>query len=129
MKTIALPQPRLYFVNAAVDGALIGGASLVTFVLLRLLYTADRTPAVITLGAQLLWLGNWPHFAASSYRLYHTRENVAQYPVTALVIPFVGVFYLLRLARQQSVQLGFVCPLCGPSLYEPQHRRLLYHGE
>ncbi|HJT79048.1 MAG TPA: hypothetical protein VJ739_17765 [Gemmataceae bacterium] len=89
MKTIPLPQPRLYFVNAAVDCALIGGASLLTFVLLRLLYTADRTPAVITLGAQLLWLGNWPHFAASSYRLYHTRANVAQYPVTALVIPFV----------------------------------------
>lgn len=81
--------PRLYFVNAPVDYALIGGASILTFVLMWFFYTAERTPAVMTLAAQLLWLCNWPHFAASSYRLYHTRDHIRQYPVTALVVPWV----------------------------------------
>jgi hypothetical protein len=88
-KAAAPPAPRPYFVNAPVDYALIGGASVLTFVLMALFHTADRTPVVMTLAAQLLWLCNWPHFAASSYRLYHTRDNIRQYPVTALVIPWV----------------------------------------
>lgn len=33
------------------------------------------------------WVINWPHFSASSYRLYHSRGNLLQYPVTALAIP------------------------------------------
>jgi hypothetical protein len=88
-RAAAPPAPRLYFVNAPVDYAVIGGASILAFVLMYFFYTADRTPVVMTLAAQLLWLCNWPHFAASSYRLYHTRDNIRQYPVTALVVPWV----------------------------------------
>jgi hypothetical protein len=102
----APPPTRPYFINAPVDFALIGGASILAFVLMWLFYTAERTPAVMTLGAQLLWLGNWPHFAASSYRLYHTRDNVRQYPVTALVIPWV-------------VLAGVVGSLLSPGLIAP----------
>ena len=36
-----------------------------------------------------MWICNWPHFSATSYRLYSSRDNIAQFPVTALVIPFV----------------------------------------
>jgi len=41
----------------------------------------------------------FPHFAATNYRLYHNKENIRQYPITALVIPWVilagmiGSFY------------------------------------
>ncbi|MBI4423841.1 MAG: hypothetical protein HY554_08945 [Elusimicrobia bacterium] len=83
-------QP-LYFVNAFVDFALIGGLSIATFTLLRLFYTGERTSDIITLSVQLAWICNWPHASATIYRLYGSRENVAQYPMTALVIPWVVV--------------------------------------
>jgi hypothetical protein len=37
----------------------------------------------------LAWLCNWPHFSATNYRLYHARANILQYPMTALVIPWI----------------------------------------
>lgn len=80
---------RLYFVSGPVDYLLIGVLSIVTFVLLRIFYTGDRTNAVITLALQFAWIVNWPHFAATSYRLYHSKANVDQYPMTALAIPWV----------------------------------------
>jgi hypothetical protein len=79
----------LYFINAPVDYALIGGLSIVTFVLVRAFYVPERTNSVYLLGAQLLWVCNWPHFAATSYRLYHSRDNIMQYPMTALVTPWL----------------------------------------
>jgi hypothetical protein len=104
--TLPLPSRRLYFVSAPVDFLLVGGASIIAFVLMSLLYTRERTPVVMTVAAQLLWLCNWPHFSASSYRLYHTRDNIRQYPVTALVIPFV-------------VLAGVVAALLSPGLVAP----------
>ncbi len=84
------PQP-LYFVNAPVDFLLVGGASVVTFLLLRYFHSGARTEAVYTAAAALSWFVNWPHFSATSYRLYHDRAHVRQYPVTALVIPWLVV--------------------------------------
>ncbi|HYF52584.1 MAG TPA: hypothetical protein VEJ63_24470 [Planctomycetota bacterium] len=81
-------QP-LYFVNAWVDYALIGGGSILIFTLLRQIYTTDRTPLVTSLGFYLLWIVNWPHFSATSYRLYSSRDNIMQYPLTALVVPWL----------------------------------------
>jgi hypothetical protein len=86
---------RLYFINGPVDFLLIGGLSIATFIMLRAFYTGDRTNAVITLALQFAWIVNWPHFAATSYRIYHSKSNVEQYPMTALAIPWVilaGVF-------------------------------------
>ena len=88
-------ERRLYFVNAPVDYLLIGALSIATFVMLRAFYTGERTNGVITLALQFAWVCNWPHFAATSYRLYHSKNNVEQYPMTALAIPWVilaGVF-------------------------------------
>lgn len=83
------PGKRLYFVNAPVDYLMIGVLSITTFLLLRGFYTGERTNGVITLAVQFAWVVNWPHFAATSYRLYHSKANVEQYPVTALAIPWV----------------------------------------
>jgi hypothetical protein len=30
---------------------------------------------------------NWPHFSATNYRLYHSLDNIRQYPLTALAVP------------------------------------------
>jgi hypothetical protein len=83
------PRHSLYFISGPVDYAMIGGLSIVTYILLRLLYTDVRTNEVIMLGIQLAWIVNWPHFSATNYRLYHSVDNIRQYPITALVIPWV----------------------------------------
>jgi hypothetical protein len=87
----AKPQPSLYFVNAPTDFLVVGGASIATFLLLGWFHVKERTPDIYTTAAALLWVCNWPHFAATSYRLYHSRQNILQYPVTALVIPWLVV--------------------------------------
>lgn len=87
-RPLAQPGPTsLYFVNAWVDVALIGGISIVTYVLLRLLTKNERSAEVATLAAQLAWVCNWPHFSATNYRLYHSLDNIRQYPLTALAVP------------------------------------------
>ena len=32
---------------------------------------------------------NWPHFSATNYRLYHSFGNIMQYPLTALLVPWL----------------------------------------
>ena len=91
------PQP-LYFVNGPVDYLLIGGMSILTLAAFSLAGFSRTTVLpnspgqvhwLIGLTGVLLWVTNWPHFAASSYRLYHSKANVRQYPMTALVVPWV----------------------------------------
>ncbi len=87
------PAPHLYFVNAPVDFALIGGASILTFALIALLSTAGSEQALWfwAIAAALTWVCNYPHFAATSYRLYHSKENISQYPVTAIAVPLLVI--------------------------------------
>lgn len=84
-----------YFVNAPIDFFFIGGFSFLLFFLFQFFYTDIRTLEVITAAIYLSWIINWPHFSMSTYRLYQSRSNRRQYPVTSYVIPFVvlgGVF-------------------------------------
>jgi hypothetical protein len=85
----ARAERPLYFVNRWVDFAFIGGLSIVAFILLRAFHDGQRTATVLSLAAVLTWTVNWPHFAATSYRLYHSRSNLAQYPVTAIGVPLL----------------------------------------
>lgn len=78
-----------YFVNGPIDFLCIGGSSFLLFLAFWLFYTDVRTPQVVALGIWLQWVINWPHFSMSTYRLYQSKANVAQYPITAYVIPFV----------------------------------------
>ncbi|MBI3551011.1 MAG: hypothetical protein HY077_00715 [Elusimicrobia bacterium] len=91
-----IPAPqKVYFINAWVDYGVIGVFSILAFLALRFFYTGERTSAAITFAAQLAWICNWPHFSATSYRLYHSRDNIRQYPFTAMLVPWVvlaGVF-------------------------------------
>lgn len=79
--------PRLYFVGPVVDFAVVGGISIATFLALSVFHTGERTETIWTLAAALAWIVNWPHFAATSHRLYGSRENISQYPITALLVP------------------------------------------
>jgi hypothetical protein len=107
----SVAPPRLYFINAPVDFALIGGVSVLTFALMWLFHGSERTAFITSLATVLLWLCNWPHFSASSYRLYHTRENIGQYPMTALVVPWV-------------VLAGVIGSLASPVLLAPYFIKL-----
>ena len=49
--------------------------------------------------------------------------------VGAIIFAVVGIIYLIRLAKKQSITLGFVCPLCGGDLYDFGSRRLDRLGE
>ena len=83
----ARPAGHLYFVNAPVDYLMIGGASLALCVVLWAFGATLRSPLAIVIAANLQWIVNWPHFSATNWRLYHRRENIAMFPVTALVVP------------------------------------------
>jgi hypothetical protein len=48
--------------------------------------------------------------------------------LTLLVVVF-GMVYVNRLDKQQSVTLGFICPLCGTGLYCATLDRLWIRGE
>lgn len=75
-----------------VDFLLAGGLSIAT--LLYFVFAGQGVAATDVSGFVILylaWFGNGPHFAATSYRLYHSRSNIQQYPFTAILIPFVVV--------------------------------------
>ena len=78
-----------YFVNAPFDFLAIGGASLIVYALFLFDRRIASSPHVVALAAFLVWICNWPHFASTSYRLYRTKANVRQYPLTATVIPLL----------------------------------------
>jgi hypothetical protein len=79
----------LYFVNGPVDFAVIGGISLAIFAVLKIAAMEGRNPQGAWLAAWLAWVVNWPHVSASSYRLYHSRSNINQYPFTAIGVPLL----------------------------------------
>jgi hypothetical protein len=78
-----------YFVNGWLDTAVIGGLSIIVFVMLRL-FSDGETTAVATKGAAILALFvNYPHFSATVYRLYQSPDNMRQFPVTAFGVPLL----------------------------------------
>jgi hypothetical protein len=81
-------RPPLYFVSGMVDSLFIGGLSLMTFAAMQLLATSANDPSYYAVALALAWVCNWPHFAASTYRLYESNDHIRQYPMTALVIPW-----------------------------------------
>src|SRR5205823_5017158 len=65
------------------------GLSIATAAAFWALQSSGMQLAIPPLAIGLAWIANWPHFSASSYRLYHSRANIAQYPVTSLAVPFL----------------------------------------
>jgi hypothetical protein len=83
----------LYFVSPLVDALFVGGASLLCFLYFRLTlsgYGAGQvSEQALWLAAALSWVGNWPHFSATSWRLYESRANLARYRLTAWLVPLL----------------------------------------
>jgi hypothetical protein len=100
------PEDR-YFVNAPVDFLVIGGLSVILYFVFLHYPSVASSPRVLTLAATLVWVCNYPHFAATDYRLYRTRSNIQQYPVTAVVVPLLMVLAVVA----SFASPGAVAPL------------------
>jgi hypothetical protein len=83
------PAPSPYLISLPVDFLLVGGGSILLFLLLPLFYDGPVTPALLTASLTLTWLGNWPHNSATIYRLYASPGVSRQYPFTAIVAPLL----------------------------------------
>lgn len=97
---------NLYFIHPVADFLLVGGASIIVYFLMKNFHSGNRTETIYTLSAKLMWVCNWPHFAATSFRLYHSKNNIRQYPLTALVIPWV-------------VMAGVIGSFASPAYFAP----------
>ena len=102
----AEPRSR-YFVSAPVDFLLLGGASLILYFLCLHYRSWSSSPHLVTLAAAAVWVCNYPHFASTNYRLYRTRSNVRQYPVTAALVPVL----MLGAVIASYASPGAVAPL------------------
>lgn len=103
------PRDGTYVVSPAVDLAMVGGASILVIAAMRFLHSGARTQGVISTAYLLMWIVNWPHFSATSYRLYGSRENMRQYPVTAFVTPLFALMGVAAsLADPDGVAPAFV---------------------
>jgi hypothetical protein len=78
-----------YIINLPVDFLLVGGGSIILFILLPYIYAGPMTPRLLMASLALTWMGNWPHNSATIYRLYGSRDVRRRYPFTAFVVPLL----------------------------------------
>jgi len=87
-----------YLISAPVDLALIGGLSLAVCAVYRWTDLGDLSARLLA-GGVLTFLVNWPHFAATSVRLYGSKNSIAQYPITAVAAPLVVLLLIVASLR------------------------------
>lgn len=105
MKPTTTP-PAAYFVSLPFDVAFVGGISLVVFLAVKLSGFTAYSERAMTLSIWLMWVVNWPHFSATIFRLFRSRENAREFPVTAFLVPVV-------------VGAGAMGALASPSVIAP----------
>ena len=116
-------QNSLYFVNPFVDFALIGGISLVCYVGLTLSFGPKASATALSLSLLLQWVINWPHFSATSYRLFRSKENIRQYSLTTWLIPLLvlmGIGFSLELPESVAPYFVKVFMIWSPYHFSAQ---------
>lgn len=102
-------QSNHYFVNPWVDFSFIGGISVIAFFLMAFLIPADTPGQVVVIAGYLTWICNNPHFAATTYRLYKSKENRAQFPFTTYIVPFIVLaFVFASIAFPKTIAPFFI---------------------
>jgi len=108
------PKQAAYYVSPVVDAVAVGGLSILVWFVLYLGFQMGwhdglRSAGVISLGATMVWIINWPHFAATATRLYTSAENRRQFPVTTYVVPIILLAgAIIALQNPTSVAPWFV---------------------
>ena len=59
----------------------------------------------------------------------HTRDGLIAVVALAGAVEIIGFVVVIRRAKQQSVELGFACPICHGALYDGRANRLRFRGE
>jgi hypothetical protein len=108
-----------YFVGPVTDFLFIGGLSLLLFPLLYLLVDDAYLSTLLTAAFVVQFVINFPHFSATIFRLYHSRENMMSFPVTSFVIPVIVL--AMTLAALFSVELFASVFLMIYFLWSPYH--------
>jgi hypothetical protein len=88
-------ENRLYFVGPVTDFLCIGALSLLSLLGFWLVLGNETSHPVAVAAVIASYFVNWPHFSATSFRLFRRKENRARFPLTTFVIPCVvalGVF-------------------------------------
>ncbi|MGE5201703.1 MAG: hypothetical protein ACM3O6_06515 [Acidobacteriota bacterium] len=112
------PEQPLYFVNAWLDAAVIGGLSLGAFIVLRWLPNVDSAATAQAVSILSIVI-NYPHFSATVYRLYQTPENLRQFPVTAFGLPILLLGAVIAALWQPEVVAPYLIILF--MLWSPYH--------
>ena len=81
--------PGWAFVHPAVDALVIGAGSLALYLLFRAAPEWAASERVVSFGAFMVWVVNYPHFASTNVRLYGSRAGMGQYPLTAALVPML----------------------------------------
>jgi hypothetical protein len=86
--------------NSFVDALILGGLSIGLFVLMRFgaqIHNGTGLPNITPwagwswIWINAVWVINWPHFAATSMRLYSDRSALKKFPITTIVLPLIVV--------------------------------------
>jgi hypothetical protein len=77
--------------NRWVDALVLGGLSIALFPLMRWSGDVASWTLWTTIWVNAVWVINWPHFAATSMRLYSDRSVLKRFPITTIVLPLVVV--------------------------------------
>lgn len=115
----AKPHKGLYFVHPVVDVLLMGVLSIGIYFWFRSNTQVATDPRVAAWAALAVWGCNWPHFSATSYRLYRSRDLVGQYPVTALATPVLMVGAVVASFLAPETVAPYFCKLF--LLWSPYH--------
>ena len=131
------PAQPLYFINGAVDVLLIGGLSILTLIAMYFGGFTRDVPAYVdgkghwitNLTLLLMVVCNWPHFAASSYRLSALPHAVERSAISddgagrAVGRVVVCLGRVLGTARRRSAFRVAIPDLVSLSLQRADHRR------
>ena len=109
----------VYFAGPVADPFLVGGISIALYLVCRALPGFADSEHFFAASSFLVWVVNWPHFAATNYRLYRSRSTRLQFPMTAHVLPFVMFGFLLLAWMSPSVFAPMLMKLY--LLWSPYH--------
>ena len=89
----SVSKSSVYFVSPWVDALCVGLMSILVFVYFRFFFVSYSPyhvpPATLSFALMATWIANYPHFSASTYRLYESKERIRQHSFVSYLVPFL----------------------------------------
>lgn len=100
-------QKNFLLFHPIVDLLILGGLTYFLFFGLSAIGYKERSSFIINLAAFLSIFVNYPHYAATYYRVYRSIDEIQKYSFVSLVMPF----FLLLLVAACFLSPSFVAPV------------------